>query len=474
MMDVYLYPRVAPAGRLRFWLGVVGQRAPGQVRWKLDGAAVQAQALRPLVPAHLHGAKCSTGVFEIDKQVEPGGLYRVSATIDGESATAQVRAVPAEIPEDGWLRILLVSCYHRVEDHGYLARTIDGLPASQRPHFSILMGDQVYLDLPTLDNFPNDEAKLARKFEDQYRRNWTQRRGLRSVLSLAPSISAPDDHEYWNNFPHAATVIQNSWSSEGRQRWRRAAESLYDAFQVAAPAQRGDPMVVDVPPLSILILDQRSLRREDAASALTEEALVKVEEWVEDLRQKGFYGAVVTGQPLLDTAASPFEEKYVDRTLLNYGDYPRLVSSLLHLADAGRPVLLLTGDVHWGRVTRISEGGRDRFYEVICSPASLVTSVGADQVKTIGSAISALFGGQRKRWPRHSDPRVPPDLFAGQALSPRKLVPGSPQTHKGDQVAILKLRRSAGALEMKVDYHELHDSPRPPKVFGPWLLRRQM
>lgn len=40
-----------------------------------------------------------------------------------------------------------------------------------------------------------------------------------------------------------------------------------------------------------------------------------------------------------------------------------MVRALKRLADAGQAVLLLTGDVHWGRITKIEEGGRARFYE---------------------------------------------------------------------------------------------------------------
>lgn len=473
MTDLLLYPRVAPANRIRLWLGVVGRGAGGQVRWKLDGKPVAAAELRPFQPAHRFQASCHTGVFELEEAVRPG-RHQVQVDVDGcGTASIDARPLPDEVPEDDWLRILLLSCYHRPQDQGHLTRVVQGLPASQRPHFTLLMGDQVYLDMPTFQNFPDDEAWLARRFEDQYRQNWSHHRGLRAVLALAPSLSVPDDHEYWNNFPHPATVVQNSWTPDGRKRWRQAADAVYDAFQVPAPAVRGEPVEVEIPPLSILALDQRSLRREDARSALTESALDRVDSWVDHLIRRRLYGAVVTGQPLLDLPAKPWEEKFVDRTLPNYGDYRRLVRALLRLSDAGRPVLLLTGDVHWGRVSRIRERIRDRFIEFICSPASLVSTVGADQLKTLGAALAPLFGRGPIRWPRHADPLTPPEYFAAEALSPRKLLSSQEGGLKGDQIALLCVRRAAGTLEAKIIYHELHPSPRPPTPFGPWRLREE-
>ena len=473
MVSLVLYQRVAPSDRVRVWLGVFGGGASGELVWTLDDAAVAPHPIRPLQPAHQHGARCATGIFEIEGVT--AGRHRVRVReAGGAQAEIGVQAMPSEIPRDDWLRVLLISCYYRGEDGGHLAAVMDGLPAADRPHFSFMMGDQVYLDLPTIGNFPDDEARLAAKFEQAYSLNWTERRGLTSVLRAAPSAGCPDDHEYWNNFPNAATVVPNSWSAGGRQRWRAASDALFDAFQQPAPAVRGQAVEFDIHPVSFLVLDQRSHRREDRTLAATPEALDRLDAWVDRLIAEGKHGVVVTGQSLLDEPAGEFEGRFVDRTLADYGDYPRLVRSLVRLADAGRPVVLLTGDVHWGRVTTIAEAGRTLFYEVICSPSSLVSFVGADQIRTIGGAIAGFFTGNRNRWPRHGDPATPSALFARDVLGARKLSnqrdePGQ----KGDQVAMLYLRQSAGTIEMKVVYYEVHERPMAPVVKGPWLLRQR-
>ena len=93
-----------------------------------------------------------------------------------------------------------------------------------------------------------------------------------------------------------------------------------------------------------------------------------------------------------------------DYELPDYGDFPEIVTSLRRLTDAGRPVLCLTGDVHWGRVATAQNVATSRmsFAEVISSPASLVSTVGVDQAKKVINVIGGLFG-KKNDWPRHSE-----------------------------------------------------------------------
>lgn len=473
MSSLVLHPRAAPAGHLRVWTGVFDAgAAPPNVAWTLDGAPVAAVPVRPLTPAHAHGSRSFTGVFELTVPVAPGAPHRIAAHAAGSSSPdLVVRSVPNAISTGDWLRILLTSCYHQAEDRGGLAvRTFQNIPPAERPDLTLLMGDQVYLDLPTLSDFPDDEAKLAAKFEANYRKNWDRGGGLAGILDAAPSVCCPDDHEYWNNFPHSSPIIQNSWSPSSQKRWKRAADQAFDAFQVAAPAQRGDGVEVDIAPLSVIVLDQRSQRRDDCKATLTPAGLAQLNAWVDRLIAERKFGAVVTGQSLLDKPVGNFEGKVADRMLSNYGDYEAVVGALARLAKAGRPVLLLTGDVHWGRITLIKQGGRTRFYEIVCSPSALVSTVGADQLKTIGAGIKAFFGGERNRWPRHAEAPDPQPFFASQVFG-KTYTTEALYKQQGDQLATLALRQAAGALEAKVTYYEIHKSPTRPVEIPLGLLR---
>ena len=351
MPRLVLYPRAAAAGRLRVWTGVFAAgAAPPAIHWTLDGAAIAATPVRALTPAHAHDSRTFTGVFDLPAPGTIASSHRIVARATGvSSAVLTMRSVPGTIPAGGWLRILMTSCYHQAEDReGLAGRASRNIPPAERPDLSLLMGDQVYLDLPTLRTFPDDEAKLAAQFEIDYRKNWDRTGGLEDVLEAAPSVCCPDDHEYWNNFPHRSPIIQNSWSESGQRNWKRAADQVFDAFQVAVPAQRGDPVVIDIDPLSVIVLDQRSRRHDDRAATLTPDALTRLNAWVDRLVAERKFGAVVTGQSLLDKPVGTHEGKVADWMLANYGDYAAVVSALSRLAEAGRPVLLLTGDVHWG------------------------------------------------------------------------------------------------------------------------------
>ncbi len=473
MTDLAIYPRAASAGVLRVWLGVFDADAlPNKIDWKLDGTTVLANVIKPMGPAHSHNARTFTGVFEFINEAAIAEEKRVGVTVSGGvKLERQVRAVPARITSDDWMRILLSSCYHQYEDRsGLTSLTYDNIPAAERPDLTLLMGDQVYLDLPTLKNFPDNEAKLARKFEAAYGTNWTASNGLTKILASAPSISCPDDHEYWNNFPHISPIIQNSWKEASRKRWRAAADQLFDAFQVPTPLSRGENLEIDIDPFSIIILDQRTQRQTDRTTTLGSNGLKQLEAWVDRLIREQKFGAVVTGQSLLDKPVGEFAGKVADWMLPNYEDYEAVVRALSKLADAGRTVLLLTGDVHWGRITKIRQAGRTRFIEIICSPTSLVTTIGADQKKQLGAGFRKFFLGEETRWPRHSKAPDAEAYFAPQVFG-KIYKTETIYKHQGDQLATLALRKAANTMEAKVTYREIHETPQPAREIHLGLLR---
>ena len=236
-MKITLLPRAAPVACLRAMdrhtciacartVLACGQHSPHDVR---------IQTLRPLasaIPGELLDERATenfTGVFEIIG-LQPGRAYKITVTASANgtvtSAELRTKTLPTVVPGllDGTFNILLVSCFHNAEDRGGQAGLFARqLNSAARPDLTLLLGDQVYLDLPTLANFPPDAARLARKFEADYRANWQGEAGYSQFLRLAPTMSVPDDHEYWNNFPHPSPFIQNSWTESGRENWTVAA-----------------------------------------------------------------------------------------------------------------------------------------------------------------------------------------------------------------------------------------------------------
>lgn len=465
MAKIILYPRAASGDRIKLWLGLFDVTAAPQLVWRLDGAQAQPTALRALTSVRPDSMlpenqspsnvpRAFTGVYEFTG-LQPDTLHNVSVTAGNDVAFLEVRTMPAAVPFqlDRSFNVLLVSCFHQAEDRGGLAGTIvSQLKATSKPHLSILAGDQVYLDLPTLRNFSDDKRWLAGKFEGDYTKNWAGPLGYEQVLAAAPSVSVPDDHEYWNNFPHPSPFIQNTFSRDGRRRWRAAARTVYEGFQLTPPATPDDPQVLDVDPLSFFFADTRSNKDENRDFTMSDAARGQLDKWVTDVIARKRFGVFVSGQSLFRDAAGKTSGSVGDFELANYGDYGKIVNSLRRLVDAGLPVLCLTGDVHWGRVTETTDirTGRRAFNEVISSPASLVSTVGADELKKVGGFISGLFGGGNP-WPRHSDPDEPPGFLASDFLQgsfPCRTL----MRQRGNHVVLLRFRQHGGGLELRVTY----------------------
>jgi hypothetical protein len=364
-----------------------------------------------------------TGVYEF-AGLEPDTLHTVAVSAAGSQRELSARTLPGAIPTDldRWFNVLLVSCHHAAEDRGGLSGIIAShISALAKPHLSIFAGDQVYLDLPTLKNFQDDERWLADKFERDYIENWRGPDGYARVFDLAPSVAIPDDHEYWNNFPHPSPFIQNAWSQDGRDRWRKAAQAMFTAFQLPSPNSLGEAFIFDVLPLSFFIADTRSGKDPDREFTMPEAEHKQLSDWVDRVIDKQLFGVFVSGQSVFEDPVSSTGGAIADYELPNYRDFGRIMTTLQRLIDEGRrPLICLTGDVHWGRIAAAQDitTGRTAITEIIASPSSLVTTVGADTIKKIGGFFHGVFGSPDP-WPRHSIPSEPPAFLASDSLSGR-------------------------------------------------------
>ncbi|HEX6386007.1 MAG TPA: hypothetical protein VF177_15160, partial [Anaerolineae bacterium] len=406
-MPTVLHSRAAPGDRLRVWLGVFQQTQVPNLAWELDGAPAAPRALRPIasvrtdemLPANRSPdevPRAFTGVYEFDG-LQPDTLHTVTVHANGDSQTLPARTLPAALPQgfDGWFNVLLVSCFHQAEDRaGRAGRLVSQLRAGARPDLIFLLGDQVYLDLPKLIDFPDNLAWMAQKFEADYSANWREPPGYAHILAAAPSASIPDDHEYWNNFPNSSIAVQNTWTAGGRERWRQAAQAMYRGFQLPYPLDPGDPFILDVPPLSFFLADMRHGRTPGTERLMAPEAIQRLDEWVTRLIDQRWFGVFISGQSLFTEPVRDLLGRIGDYQLPNYGDFPQIVNSLVRLVDGGRPLICVTGDIHWGRVTEAvdSLSGRVALREVISSPTSLVTFVGLDQLHRVRASLGELFG----------------------------------------------------------------------------------
>lgn len=486
-MDIVLHPRAAPSDRLRVWIGAFQVTSAPSLAWSLDGVAAEPVALRPIASARTDDLlpanqapetipRAFTGVYEF-AGLEPDSLHTISVSAAaGGECELSARTLPSEIPTDldRWFNVLLVSCHHAAEDRrGLSGIIVSQLRALVRPHLSILAGDQVYLDLPTLKNFEDDEVWLADKFERDYIENWRGPDGYAQVLDAAPSVSIPDDHEYWNNFPHPSPFIQNAWSQDGRDRWRKAAQAMFRGFQLPYPNSLGEAFILDVPPLSFFIADTRSGKDPGRGFTMPDSEHQRLNDWVDRVIAGKRFGVFVSGQSVFEDPISSAKGAIADYELPNYEDFGRIMQTLQRLIEGGRPLICLTGDVHWGRIAAAQDitTGRTAITEIISSPSSLVTTVGADTINKIGGFFQGVFGSSDP-WPRHSAPSEPPAFLASSALSgrfPCSTIHGQ----KGNHVALLSFRQAGDGVKCRVTYWPIHSdsSVASPVELGPFKFK---
>jgi hypothetical protein len=384
---------------------------------------------------------------------------------------------------------MLLSCFHGSQDaRGTGGRVLSTI--KPRPDMTIFAGDQVYLDLPTLRDFDDKQSWLEDKFLQDYLANWFGSsqatlapheipQGFPQMLSLAPIVTIPDDHEYWNNAPFSSPFIQNTWTETGRKTWRNAAERAFGMFQNGTAQPMGTPRQVSIDPLSILILDTRSQRncgkgnqpdsatmRNAAGDLLGPQGRIALTKWANDLIASAKsatprYGVLVTGQSLFTKSVGALKGSIADFEFADYpADYQFLMTEIERVSRAGLPVLCLTGDVHWGRILcAAGPSGSAPIYEVISSPTSLVESIGADQIANAISGIKGLFG-KPDPWPRHHEADPAPRRFGTNgAYAPNLLsnASGKPTTMRGNMALMLRFRTIGPALNVDIEYIPLHE-----------------
>jgi hypothetical protein len=337
------------------------------------------------------------------QRVEVGALrartsYSMKLRVDDERVIGlerylregRVTTLPALLPARGEKPFILLvgSCFYGPEDRGGLVGgTYHYLPEDEHPDVKVLCGDQVYLDNPwretTLKWYrANQRPGLFRAMLfEKYVANWTQvsgeDAGFRRLLADGANYFCSDDHEFWNNAPNFGGVgLLNSLTSKQREWWFAEASRLFRAFQSPSPL-----LQFKVPPLSVCVADTRINRDTKGVRFLRDEDLRAVRRWIEELQGPG---VLVVSQPVLvegDGVAVSLLKKglknailsYVDRDLPHYAQYKDLVR---HIKSSDHSVVILTGDVHFGRIAcgKLKPGSGSVFVEVISSPMRAVMS----------------------------------------------------------------------------------------------------
>lgn len=156
--------------------------------------------------------------------LDPGRRYEVRAVLsrgDGAlTATCSAKTLPRELSVGTSIRVFAASCYDvDTDEQNELDRAFSAEFGEGLPDMTWLMGDAAYLDAPWWMY-----ATLARRTPRRYylQKYWTAwgmqrhldgraRPGLGGLLRSGPNWFLPDDHEFWNNWPHKTVTARHSW-----------------------------------------------------------------------------------------------------------------------------------------------------------------------------------------------------------------------------------------------------------------------
>ncbi len=352
---------------------------------------------------------------------------RIDLRADGQVvSSATVSTLPDRLPDIGEkpFTIMLGSCFCAAEDKsGRLGRTFAQIPDGLQPDLSLLCGDQVYLDSPFVKFLvPHTKQGLAEILLANYAATWTQRsdqQGFQQLLASGSNLFTSDDHEFWNNAPFPSFSV-NTLTPGGRNDWWRLAKGLYGAFQT--PDTAGVVRTFQIGELEILVADTRITRAAERTTFIDPAGMDRIVAWIGQLTAPG---VLVVGQPLFE-GTTGITGNIADWNLPDFDQYAVLCRALL---DSPQSVILLTGDVHFGRVASAPLGGGRELVEIIASPMSLVT------------------GGGKPSW------HAPPALFPSEAIPGCVQVPITPLAtwqRAGNHFLTIEFWQNGGQLNLRV------------------------
>lgn len=185
--------------------------------------------------------------LEIDG-LEPDHVYRASVRLGADparrelpmEASCRARTLPARLAVDESVLVLAASCYDVDTDlSGCLDRAVrrelDDVGVS--PHMTFLTGDAVYLDAPWWIYGTMARHTPRSYYLQEYWSAWGMqpfgpgdpRQGLGRLLRNGPNWFLPDDHEFWNNWPHKSVTARHSWRNIRKTIGGALARSTHDA-----------------------------------------------------------------------------------------------------------------------------------------------------------------------------------------------------------------------------------------------------
>ncbi len=274
------------------------------------------------------------------------------------------RTLPPRLPRKGQgaFTIGLGSCFYNHRDGGQAAASYRALyergNETVRPDITALSGDQVYLDIG-FDSLSLIPREIHERIADDYALHW---QALGSILSRGGTWMLPDDHEYWNDYPFCDSLIPALLALKlphVRKSWQGAARDAVKNIQ-RSPVVESFSLGED---LSVCFADLRSYRSDH--EFLPRGPFGELLDWA---GRRSCPGVLVIPQPLI------VKQNNVERNLRSHRTQ---YAELLHaLGSVSHDVVVLSGDVHFGRIAGVPIGSRGaRLIEIVASPMSNLTGL---------------------------------------------------------------------------------------------------
>ena len=278
--------------------------------------------------------------------------------------TGTFDTLPSRLPLKGKkpFTIGLGSCFYNHRDGGQAAASYKALykrgTDAMRPDITFFTGDQVYLDIG-FDSLSLRPDEIRQRIANDYALHW---QALGSILSRGGTWMLPDDHEYWNDYPFYDSLIPTLLALKlpwVRKAWNTASR---DAVKNIQRSPKVDIFSIGKD-LSLCLADFRSFRKNK--KMIPNQAFAQIVNWAQSLKSPGI---IVSPQPFI------VEKNPTERNLLSFKtQYTELLQALAH---TGHDIVLLSGDVHFGRIATVPLGNNGgRLVEIISSPLSNLTGL---------------------------------------------------------------------------------------------------
>lgn len=302
------------------------------------------------------------------KNLSPSVHYIVEfqARTEGKYKTLEkvfFTTLPNSLPESGEkpFTVGIGSCFYTEHDGGDAGQAYEALYNNEklRPDIKFLAGDQVYVDIG-LGWYPLDESDCQDRIADHYADSW---RYLRSMLRRGGTWMISDDHEFWNNYPFLdgfnPYLLTLDLNDDFKERWTTASMMGVKNIQQVETIRTFN-IGNDI---SFCVADLRVERNSEGF--LLPESHLKLLKWINELTMPG---VLVIPQPLI---AGKGNKK--DKNLPDWKQYNELLKAI---ETGNHDIVVLTGDVHYGRISQVIVGNSEnKLTEIITSPMSNLSEI---------------------------------------------------------------------------------------------------